>query len=121
MGALRLSMWVERNALHITSGAPDIRTSVLSSGRQRVSKVCLRCDTDLWTEPPERPKIAVLRPGTLVNYKDFVPVAHLFVRSALPWMFIPTEVARYDTKPDDPRELLQLWSQYTRKSGESAA
>ena len=121
MGALRLSMWVEREAIHITAGVPEVRVSVFSSGRQRISKACSRCDTDLWTEPPENPKLAVLRPGTLVRYKEFVPVAHLFVRSALPWIAIPADAAQYETKPNDPKELVQLWRQRASHSVANAA
>ena len=121
MGALRLSMWVEKVALHMTAGVPDTRTSVLGSGRQRVSKYCPRCDTDLWTEPPEFPKFAVLRPGTLVNHKKFVPVAHLYVRSALPWIKIPPTAAQYETMPADPKELFLLWRNRENKGAASAA
>ena len=117
MGALRLSMWVARTALHATAGQPTVRTSVLGSGRQRVSKACARCDTDLWTEPPENPKLAVLRPGTLVRFREFVPVAHLFVRSALPWIKLPHDATLYDTQPDDPKELLRLWRQRAGQGG----
>jgi hypothetical protein len=120
-GALRLSMWVERSALHLLSGSPEVRTSVLSSGRQRVSKGCARCDTDLWTEPPESAKLAVLRPGTLVQHREFVPVAHLFVRSALPWLTIPSDAIQYETKPADPKELVRLWREHGRGAGSSAA
>lgn len=117
MGALRLSMWVVRAALQLTAGVPVVRTSVLGSGRQRISKACARCDTDLWTEPPEHPKVAVLRPGTLLNHKAFVPVAHLYVRSALPWITLPADAVLYDTKPDDPQELLRLWRQRAARAG----
>ena len=119
-GALRLSMWVERVALHLLQGQPVTRTSVLSSGRQRVSKACARCDMDLWTEPPENPKLAILRPGTLLQHKEFVPVAHLFVRSALPWLAIPSTAVQYETKPDDPKELVRLWRS-AGKAGKAGA
>jgi hypothetical protein len=108
-GALRLSMWAERGKLKITEGSPEIRTSLLGSGRQRVSKACAICDTDLWTEPPEREGLAIVRPGTLVKGREFVPVAHLFVRSALAWLTIPKDVKQYQTKPEDLKELIRLW------------
>lgn len=109
-GALRLSMWVMRDQLQLAAGTPALRESVLGSGRRRVSRACARCDTDLWTEPPERPTLAILRPGTLEDARAFEPVAHLFVRSKLPWLAIPEHAARYDTMPEDPRELMRLWA-----------
>ena len=36
-------------------------------------------------------------------------IAHQFVRSALPWFVFPEGVARYETTPDDPAELVGLW------------
>ncbi len=115
-GALRLSMWVDRAALRVTAGEPVVRTSVLGSGRRRVSKACARCDTDLWTEPPENPTLAIVRPGTLERAREFVPVAHLFVRSALPWVALPADAVRYETRPDDFRELIRLWRQRAETS-----
>lgn len=98
MGALRPPIWVERQALHITDGVPDVRISVLSSGRPRIGKVCLRCESDLWTETPENPKLAVLRRGTLQMYNELAPVAHLLVRSALPWITIPAARVRHQLR-----------------------
>ena len=120
-GAMRLSMWVDRGALEVTAGKPEVRESDLSSGRRRVGKACARCDTDLWTEPPEYPSRAILLPGTLLRAREFVPVAHLFVRSSLPWLELPKEAVRYGTKPEDPRELVRLWRSAMHDQGSGAA
>jgi hypothetical protein len=107
--ALRLSMWVERSALVILDGATQLRSFMHPSGRMKVRRVCAECETDLWSEPPDRPSLAVLRPGTLVEYKQFAPVAHMYVRSAVSWFQFPPGAKCYQTAPDDSRELVELW------------
>lgn len=110
-GAMRLSMWIDRAALHLLAGEPQARSVLKRSGRTRVSRVCGRCDSELWSEPAEHPTLAVLRPGTLVAHQQFEPVAHLFVRSALPWIRIPEQARQYQTMPEDPLEMVRLWKQ----------
>jgi hypothetical protein len=110
-GALLLSMWVQRDALEVLEGTPVLVSSIATDGRERKNRVCLACQVRLWAEPVHRPKLAVLRPGMLQQAKDFAPVAHQFVRSALPWFIFPEGVARYQTVPDDPAEYLRLWNE----------
>jgi uncharacterized cupin superfamily protein len=110
-GAMRLSMWVDRAALHLLAGEPQTRSFLKASGRTRVARICERCDCELWTEPPDHPTLAVLRPGCLLAHKQFEPVAHLFVRSALPWLRLPEHARQYETMPDDPLEMVRLWRQ----------
>ena len=117
-GAVLLAMWVERAALEVLAGEPKLMVFAMGSGRQRRSKACPDCDTRLWAEPANRPNLAILRPGTLQNHKEFEPVAHLYTRSALPWFVIPHGVATYTTQPDDPLELIRLWQE--AKSGRQA-
>jgi hypothetical protein len=62
----------------------------------------------LWSEPAKHPELAVLRPGTLDDAKQFTPVAHIWTRSALPWVTIPGDAARYEKQPG-PGELARLW------------
>lgn len=121
-GAMLLSMWVNRASLEVLQGSPHLVSSIANDGRERKNRVCPACETRLWSEPVDRPNLAILRPGTLEQAKDFAPVAHLFVRSALPWIAIPEGVARYDTKPDDPTELVRLWREATstRPAGNGA-
>ena len=108
-GALRLSMWGPREALVVTDGTPRRVSSIANDGRERRSKVCPACEVRLWAEPVHRPKLAVLRPGTLQRAREFTPVAHQFVRSALPWFVFPEGVARFETSPEDPTEFVRLW------------
>lgn len=107
-GALFLSMWVYRESLELLEGTPLLVSSVASDSRERKNKVCPACEVRLWSEPVNRPKLAILRPGSLQLAKAFTPIAHQFVRSALPWFVFPDGVACYETSPD-PTELVRLW------------
>jgi hypothetical protein len=108
-GALLLSMWVHRDALEVLDGTPKLVSSIATDGRERKNQVCPACEVRLWSEPVHRPKLAILRPGLLHQARDFKPIAHQFVRSALPWFVFPEGVKRYETSPEDPTELVRLW------------
>jgi len=118
-GALLLSMWVPREALEVLEGTPELVSSIANDGRERRNRVCPACQIRLWAEPVHRPNIAILRPAMLEQGAGFSPIAHQFVRSALPWFVFPEGVARYETAPDDPREYLRLW-QAARDAGRIA-
>ena len=108
-GALLLSMWVHRDSLEVLDGNPKLVSSIASDGRERKNKVCPACEVRLWSEPVNRPKLAILRPGALHQAKHFKPIAHQFVRSALPWFVFPEGVKLYETSPEDTTELVRLW------------
>lgn len=106
---MRLAMWVSREHLEVLAGEPRLLEFEIRPGRQRRAKVCTSCDTRLWAEPADKPSLAILLPGSLQNFSAFAPVAHIWVKSALPWVVIPSGVATYETQPDDPQELVRLW------------
>lgn len=114
-GALLLSMWVRRDSLEVLAGTPKRVTSIANDARERRNMVCPACEVRLWAEPVHRPGLAILRPGLLHQAREFSPVAHQFVRSALPWFVFPKDVALYETTPDDPRELVRLWQARARR------
>jgi hypothetical protein len=113
-GAALPVMWVRRTDIRVTNGEPVLNVFNFGNGRERRSRACARCDTRLWAEPANRPDIAVLRPGTLLDQQDFEPVAHLYTRSKQPWFLIPDHIAQFDTQPDQSDELLRLWKQRSR-------
>jgi hypothetical protein len=107
-GALLLSMWVHRESLEVLEGTPLLVSSIANDSRERKNQVCPACQTRLWSEPVNRPKLAILRPGALQQAGAFTPIAHQFVRSALPWFVFPSDVARYEASAE-PTELVRLW------------
>jgi len=113
--AFGLSMWVNRPAIEVTHGDAALQISSGRDDRLRHGRVCIQCNTRLWSEPESRPRLAVVRPGTLDNTSWLRPVAHVWTKSAQPWFQFPEGVARYATQPDDLMELVQLWRDRTTR------
>jgi hypothetical protein len=71
--------------------------------------LCAACGTRLWGEPRRRQAIRVLQPGTLDEPSQFAPVAHIWTRSAQPWVVFPEGVALFAEQPEEPMQLAKLW------------
>lgn len=102
-------MWVERAAIEVTAGETALQVLKGPDGRSRPGRMCTRCGARLWSEPERRPNLAVVRAGTLDDTSWLRPVAHIWTRSAQPWIVIPQGVPTYATQPDDFTELTRLW------------
>lgn len=82
---------------------------------------CAECDTRLWSQPADRPSLAGLLPGTLHNAGEFEPVAHLWTRSALPWIQFPPGATVYETQPNRPGVLARLWQEAMQRNASNHA
>lgn len=107
-----LSMTVRRQALEVTRGRPAEWSVELSDGRRKASHVCPRCHTRLWG-PSRVPGLAVLEPGTLDDTSWLHPVAHIWTRSAQPWVVIPEDALRFEGQPrgEDYLTLVRAWKE----------
>ena len=108
-GSFALSMVVRRDALALLAGTPRRYVATTLAGRRREGTFCDACATRLWGEPARLPQVRVVRPGTLDDTRWLDPVAHIWVRSAQPWIVFPAGAHTFDTQPDDGRTLVDLW------------
>src|SRR5262245_12201022 len=101
--AFRLSMPVRRDTLEVVAGIPEeLEYSPLGASTKR-GRRCGTCSTWLWGEPVRLPQVVVLRPSTLDDRSWFDPVAHIWVRSAQPWVRIPEGTLVFEGQPPDDR------------------
>jgi hypothetical protein len=114
--AFALSLIVPAGAIEVLSGEPAGFCASLADGRVKRGAMCGACATRLWGTPRRAPGVRVLRPGTLDEPWRFRPVAHLWTRSALPWVVLPAGVPRYETQPPFD-ELGALWRQARAEVG----
>jgi len=104
-----LSMIVSRTALQLLQGHPKKYAVALPGGLQRHGKFCGECATRLWGEPVKFPQVVVVRPGTLDDTTWLDPVAHIWTRSAQQWVVFPNDALTFETQPEDPLALVNLW------------
>lgn len=107
--AFVLSMPVRRQAIELLKGDPPPLEFDTPQGTRRCDRRCASCGSRLWSEPPRLPDLLTLRPGSLDDKSWLQPVAHIWTRSAQPWVVIPEGVLRYEKNPDDPLVLVRAW------------
>jgi hypothetical protein len=81
----------------------------LASGRTKRGRLWAACGTRLWGEPVVASSFVVFQPGTLDDTSWLRPVAHIWARSAQPWVTFAPDARVYETQPAEFRELVDLW------------
>ena len=61
---------------------------------------CARCGNVIYGIGDNAPDLIKLQPGTLEDQGGISVDAHIWVRSAQPWISLPVHTLRYDTQPD---------------------
>lgn len=105
-----LSLIARREALQIVRGRPHEYSVEMPDGRIKRSFFCSRCATRLWG-PSSVPGLAVLEPGTLDDTSWLHPIAHIWTRSAQPWVQIPKDSLNFVEQPqaDEWLALVRAW------------
>jgi len=107
--AFALSLVVRREAVE-SSGDTHLYVAKLADGRVKQSRGCVKCATRLWGESVRNPAFAIVQPGTLDDTSWLRPVAHIWTRSAQPWVPFAPDAVKFDTQPPEPwKVLFKLW------------
>jgi hypothetical protein len=107
--AFALNMPVATKDLHFVKGTPKGWHHLSPSGVPVVSWFCADCGARLYGERSGRPDSMNLRAGTLDDTTWLMPAAHIFLKSAQPWLQPPADAECYDIGPDDFRPLAAKW------------
>jgi hypothetical protein len=104
-----MTLSIHRRSLELLRGEPALISFQTPEGIRRSDRRCGDCGSRLWSEPPRYPEIFGLRPGSLDDKSWLHPIAHIWTRSAQPWVPIPEDGLRYEKSPDDDLELVRAW------------
>ena len=111
--AFALNMPVAAKDLRIRQGKPLGWRRPSPSGADVTSRFCGDCGGRIYGERAGRPESVNLRAGTLDDTSWLTPVAHMFMRSAQPWVapwISPTADAEcHEVGPDDFHPLAKKW------------
>lgn len=106
--AFGTSMIVNESDLKIVKGKVSVGITDYS-GIPVKRHHCEKCGTALWMSADEYPNIVALKPGTFDDTKWFKPIAHLWTRSAQPWITFDKTIPQYEKQPE-LSELIKLWA-----------
>ena len=115
--AFTVSMIVNRNDVKVIAG--EVLENIYRLNDNELHRYhCSNCGSALWFSGAKIPEIVALKPGTLDDTSWFKPIAHVWVRSAQPWVLFDSNTPKYEQQPDIS-ELIELWK--ISKKTESSA
>ena len=76
-------------------------------GSSVTQHACPACLTRIYSSSKSRPRMGILRAGTLDASDELLPVVHLWTSRKQPWLRLPDDARTYETLPADSRELMQ--------------
>lgn len=106
--AFTLSMIVNSSDVRVIEGSCRVNTFD-HNGTEVQRHHCGSCGSALWYMATAMPDFLALKPGTFADTTWFKPVAHLWLRSAQPWVVLDNEAAKFEKQPE-MSELFQLWA-----------
>jgi hypothetical protein len=104
-----LNMPVLKEDFHIPQGEPKAWSHISPLGVPVISWFCGECGARLYGDRVGREEIINIRAGTLDDTAWLVPVAHMFMKSAQPWILPAANAECHEVGPDDFRQLGQKW------------
>ncbi len=111
--AFALNMPVATDGFRIVTGTPKGWRRLSPSGAEVISWFCGDCGARLYGERKGRPESMNVRAGTLDDTAWLVPAAHMFAKSAQPWIrlsILPaTDAECHEASPPDFRSLTRNW------------
>jgi hypothetical protein len=107
-----LSLLARRTSLTVRSGQPAEYSIGLPDGRRKSSQYCGDCCTRLFS-PSRAPDLVIVEAASLDDTSWLHPVAHIWTRSAQPWLQIPADALQCDQRPDsdDFLSFIRVWNE----------
>lgn len=113
--AFGLSLWVHRDQFSLTKGEPCFWQTLAESGNSKLCAFCGVCGSRVYHAEDHQSGILSLKAGLLGGIRDLRPVAHLWLRSAQPWINIDGhQFLTFEKEPDDYDPLIKRWQQKER-------
>ena len=107
--AFALNMPVKTKDFHVLQGEPKGWRRLSPSGADVTSWFCGDCGGRIYGERVGRPQSINIRAGTLDDTKWLVPVAHMYMRSAQPWVQPAEHAECHEVAPNDFQAAARAW------------
>ena len=108
--AFVINLLIERDRVEVLAGTPRAVDAPRDDGSAQRIYRCPDCQVAVFSEY-SRPQIWFVRAGTLDDPRNVVPDVHIFTRSKVKWITLPTETPAfavyYDAKTVWPQASLK--------------
>jgi hypothetical protein len=94
--AFVLNALIETARITLLSGDPEPVPVPTDSGRPHDVYRCPACRTAVWSDYGRRSVLRFVRVGTLDDPTKLTPDVHIYVRSKLSWIALPTGVPAFE-------------------------
>jgi len=95
--AFVINLLIEASRVELLGGNPQPITMPLDGGSPNRIFRCPRCQVAVWSEYGGRSALLFVRAGTLDDPAAVAPDVHIYTRSKLPWVELPSSVPAFDT------------------------
>lgn len=107
--AFALNMPVASKDFHVLQGEPKGWRRLSPSGVDVTSWFCGDCGGRIYGERVGRPQSINIRAGTLDDTSWLVPVAHMYTKSAQPWVLPAADAECHEVGPKDFQPAARAW------------
>jgi hypothetical protein len=107
--AFALNMPVATKGFRIVKGEPKGWPHLSPSGAEVTTWFCSDCGGRINGSRKSRPDIVTIRAGMLDDTSWLTPVAHMFLKSAQPWVKSADGAECFDENPPDYIPLAKAW------------
>lgn len=104
--AFGLSMVLNLSDIEVTQGEVEVNDFTASKNRMHRHH-CAKCGVAIWFSSPGYEGVIAIKPGTLDDTSGLRPIAHMWYRSAQPWLDVGDDVPVFEEQPSF-EELLEL-------------
>jgi hypothetical protein len=94
--AFALNALIETDRITLLSGKPQPVGMPTDSGRPHHIYRCPTCQIAVWSEYGGLAKLRFVRVGTLDDPEALAPDVHIYTRSKLPWVVLPSGVPAFE-------------------------
>ena len=113
--AFGISVWFPESEFVLEKGELSFWSTISDSGNPKLCSFCNQCGSRIYHAFGEDADTLSVKGGSLDRIGSLTPVAHIWMRSAQPWMRAHLENGVcYETEPEDFEEIVLLFESAQR-------
>ena len=111
--AFGMSVWFPGSAFKLTSGSLKTWATYGDSGNKKSCTLCADCGTRVYHAFPSESDTFSIKGGSLDRVKDITPIAHIWTKSAQPWL--KERLAAEHCFEIEPKDFEELIAEFNRQ------